>query len=150
MSTTETTEKIKGRLVYIGVKIAGGGKPVHCYHEIDEQEKISDKLNLYDTKLSRGAIGSILDVEFSNNKETVHFSKKMIPSGFLKDYKIVSEWRTASEAIETTIKRKKEQVGVSNQNPLKERLEPIKEAYRNASPADRASMLANIIEYITR
>lgn len=147
---TETPIRIKGRLVYVGVKHSTKNKAIHCYNEIDENENLSGERNLYDSKLSRGAIGCIIDVEFSEDKKQVFFTKNMIPSSFLKDKDLVSKWRAESEAIETTLRDNKNKISTSNSNPIKDRLEPIRLAYKSSNPQDRISMLANIIEYITR
>jgi len=144
------SDKIKGKLVYAGLKNTNDGSTSHCYFEIDEIGTLSTKANLYAKKLSKGAIGSIVDVHFSPDKQTCYFNKNSYPSSFYPDNNKVSTWRAESEAIELTVKRQKEIEKVAGQNPLRDKLDPIREAYFKANHKDRASLLANIIEYITR
>jgi hypothetical protein len=143
-------KRIKGKMVYTGlVRLQGGGLS-HRYYQIDENEKLSKTFNLYSKKLSRGAIGAIIDIEFSEDLKTVYFSKNQIPSSFLKDRDQVAAWRGESEAIETKEKQDKILEKESLQNPFRDKLEILKTTYKDLHYKDRPAYLANIIEYITR
>lgn len=145
----ETTTRTKAKIVYIGLRRANDGSNMHVYHSLNEDGTIdATKKHAFDKKLTRGAVGSVLEVEFSEN--TVHYNKSGAPFGFHKDFKQVAEWRAESEAIETADKARKEREKLISTNALKEALEPVRSAYLRCRPQDRTAMLANVIEMITR
>lgn len=136
-------------VVYIG-KVNESGSV--GFYEIDSPDAIElGRLRGYTKKVFKySRIGGIYKVEFEPdesdaNKEYLIYKASQLPVALFKDVEQIIKWKT----IDASYEDYKKLDAVTKANHLRERLEPIRQAYRTASSQGRKLILAEVIRIIT-
>lgn len=148
----ETTDRVVKYYIFIGVSVEGKYRYKSIPSmDVNNGSSITSVSGVgsvvFDGRLFKrnNNIGVIFKVEESNEGKTTHFGKDDFPVGYWKNLNDSAGWSLEHNAAET--KRKLIKDGKNNE--LRELLAPLKLKYREASPALRAAILAEIIENIT-
>ena len=136
----------KARLIYVGVYVGTENKKYHKYYEIKDEKVDTQEVSVYDSKLYPCSIGGCFSIDV-HDRGCMPSTTKWIEHW--QDSELVSKWRVKSEAIELDFAQEKKLKAEKAENPLAEKLKPVREAYQELNWRQKRAMMANIIQYIT-
>lgn len=94
------------------------------------------------------SVGEIYEIPIEDDGAII-YSKDGKHWGSWKDKKQVVFWSARSEALENTLNAKGKMKSIGRNKPLKEYLEPITMAYKQANGLQKSQLLAQVVKYVT-
>jgi hypothetical protein len=150
-STKPEPKKIPGFIVYAGAREGVNGAIVYVFYgftdpEVNKENTDESTLRkwIFDKPLFRApTVGSVYECNFI--EDSVTFVKGGHPVAAWKNRDARTKW----QALETAMNTFKSLMKEVKDNTLIERLQPIKEAYREAGTQNRRNILSEVIRIIT-
>lgn len=146
-----TPEDVPGFIVYAGQREHSREDICYLFYGFTDENvnhEKTDEENLREWRFGkplfkRMSIGSVYKCTFKENQ--IVFSRNDGPIAFWKNNIARVKWQALDNAMNTIKSLKKELAD----NKLIERLQPIKEAYREAGTQGRRNILSEVIRIIT-
>lgn len=148
-------QKEKGRIIYLGLK--GDFKnPEHYFREVNPDNTLGAKHTYKNSLFKRASIGTVYDVEFKNNRNTVSYNQSNTGTIYLEsdEGKLLTTYSLFEEEIDQArlntevIKNAKKEKSKPTQ--FDEALSQLNEQYRKAHWQNRTAFLAYCISKITK
>jgi len=114
----------------------------------DEQD---ERLRIYSYKVRNdmfASVGEIYEIPIEDNGASI-YSRDGKHWGSWKDKRQVAFWSARSEALENALNAKGKMKSIGRNKPLKEYLEPITMAYKQANGLQKSQLLAQVVKYVT-
>lgn len=144
-------------LVYRGMRASKEYEPVHMWDKITLEQNngeplVSPRANrwAFSKNLEKGKAGIIISIEENPEKSGSVYTQTAKLHSLWKNEDDISSWQASHDAARMHLRSLKSMKEDIKRSFPKERLQPLKEAYRDEASWERRSlMLAEFIRFIT-
>lgn len=151
MTSSDTSKpKVTIQLVYIGMRVGKGGKAFQTFKKIEADGTLEDGDRWYSKVKHTGRPGGVFKVECDAADESTIYSGTLTYQHMWDDEEQVATWQAQHDAYNAADRARKRFKKDTGANRVLECLEPIREAYHNATGLERQVILAQAVSYITR
>lgn len=110
-----------------------------------------DRFRIFSYKVRNdmwASVGEIYEIPVEDGGTSI-YSRDGKHWGTWKDKQQIVFWSARSEALENALNAKGKMKSIGRSKPLKEYLEPINRAYKQANGLQKAQLLAQVVKYVT-
>lgn len=152
---SETIERTKVTMVYMGQRVMADGKRLYLWGELDKvpdngAEVDSERIARYSSPIQKGAVpGQVYTFEAPANRPGTVFNNSGEAQEPWPNRAQAIEWVAADEAAKAQAARKSRAARLAKAE-LDHRLGPFQRAYHNANTrSERIAILSMVVNYIT-